>query len=427
MISITPWSISWKTSKIFNPMLYKSPLNIYVVWHPDFKDGKKYADFIYKTFNRDTEFALKRNLNIPVFYRSEPDEATKIPIPIPYTEAERNAVVVLIDDELFHSTGWEQYVETEILEKIKDNPNNRVYPIAFSKNAYHLAEKDLSVLQFIQANDVKNDDKAKELIQRWKLIRTRLLHDFARLMYKIDSVGDSEELDKQNELIPNPQVKIFISHTKKDEGNHGEKLAKELRNYINNETQMDSFFDANDIADSYPFGEQMMRPFDKNTAVISVLSDVYATREWCKREIIEAKRKHCPIVVVHHIKKGEIRSFPYLGNVPSLVGAENIEDIIDLTLIQILNARFAEEYLRKHLEMYELENKYQCLKYSKPPELFNHLDIIDEDKKDEHKKNPKDCLVIYPDPPLGDEELKLLSKIMPKIIITTPSHSFQYL
>ena len=82
-------------------MLYQSPLTIYVVWHPDFKDGKRYADLIYKTFNRDTEFALGRNLNIPVFYRSATNPATNVPISIPYSDADCNAVVALLDDELF--------------------------------------------------------------------------------------------------------------------------------------------------------------------------------------------------------------------------------------------------------------------------------------------------------------------------------------
>lgn len=401
-------------------MHYKSPLNIYVVWNPDFKDGKTYADLIYQTFNRDTEFALNRNLNIPVFYRSEPNAETKVPISIPYEEAERNAVVVLIDDELFHSTGWEKYVETQILEKTKDNPNNRVYPIALSKNAYHLAEKELSVLQFIQADKIKNDDESKKLKECWRLIRTRLLHDFARLMYKIDSVGDSEDLEKSegHEAIPKPAVKLFISHAKAD----GLNLAKKLRNYINNETQLDTFFDANNIADSYHSGKQMLGQFNENTAVIAVLSDKYATREWCRREIREAKRKKCPIVVLYQIDKGEIRSFPYLGNVPSLRWSKNLQDIIDLTLIQLLNARFAKEYLKKHLTMYGLNKRFQCISFSNPPELFNYLEIIAEDEKDK-----KMGLVIYPDPPLGDEEIEILSEVVPKVIITTPSQSFQYL
>jgi hypothetical protein len=401
-------------------MQYKSPLNIYVVWHPDFKEGKQYADLIYNTFNRDTEFALKRNLNIPVFYRSEPPANAKTPISIPYKEANKNAVVLLIDNEFFDSPDWENYVETEILGKIKDSSDSRVYPVALSENAYHIAETELSKLQFIQADKVENKDKSKELIRRWELIRTRLLHDFARLMYKIESVADCEEFEKEkdHDAVPKPPVKIFISHAKAD----GLKFAKKLRNYINDETQLNTFFDANDIADSYRFDKQMLGNIDKNTAVISVLSDQYATREWCRREIIEAKRKHCPIVVVHQIKKGEIRSFPYLGNLPSLIGTENLHDIIDLTLIQILNARFAEEYLKKHITMYGLKNKYQCMLFSSPPELFNHLDIIDEDRKDR-----KIGIVIYPDPPLGDEELKILKEVMPEVKITTPSHSFQYL
>jgi TIR domain len=404
-------------------MSYQSPLNIYVLWHPDFKDGKRYADLIYKTFNRDTEFALGRNLNIPVFYRYAPDPATNIPISIPYSEADCNVIVALLDDELFDSDGWEGYIEQEILEKIDNEPKNRLYPVAFSKKGASIAKDELSRLQFIRPDAIKNDDKEKEFQDRWRMIRSRLLHDFSRLLYELNSVGESEEQEKKEKAGYNarksPPVSLFLSHAKKD----GLSLAKELKRHIQDEHQMDTFFDANDIATSHRFDTQIIEQFDENTAVIAVLSDKYATREWCKLEVSMAKRKKCPLVVVLQIEKGEIRSFPYLGNVPTLLWNNNLQDIIDLILIQVLNARFSKRHLDKHIKLYGLKKEFQCMIYSNPPELFNYLDILAEDKKNEKKVG----LVIYPDPPLAGEEQKILQEVMPDIIFTTPLQSYQFI
>lgn len=404
-------------------MQYKSPLNIYVVWNPDFKDGKRYADLIYKTFNRDTEFALGRNLNIPVFYRYAADPVTNVPIPIPYLEADCNAVVALLDDDFFDSDGWEGYIEQEILKKIEDEPKNRLYPVAFSKKGASIAKDELSRLQFIRPDAIKDDDKEKEFQARWRLIRSRLLHDFSRLLYNINSVSESEVQEKIEKAGYNarksPPVSLFLSHAKKD----GLRLAKELKRHIQDEHQMDTFFDANDIATSHRFDTQIIEQFDENTAVIAVLSDKYATREWCKLEISTAKRNRCPLVVVLQIEKGEIRSFPYLGNVPTLLWNNNLQDIIDLILIQVLNARFSQKYLDKHIKLYRLKKEYQCMIYSNPPELFNYLDILAEDKKNEKKVG----LVIYPDPPLAGEEQKILQEVMPDVIFTTPLQSYQFI
>lgn len=400
-------------------MDYKSPFNIYVVWHPDFMEGKSYADKIYNCFNRDTEFALERNLNIPVFYRSVPFGDSKVPIEIPFNEADRNAIILLIDQNIINDD-WENYVSKEILRKISSNSQNRIFPISLYKDSGVFLEDELSRLQAIRAIGIKNSDPTIQFDERWTLIRSKLLHDFARLMYNVDSVATIEQLEEGSgfKAKPTPKISFFISHAKAD----GLTLAKTLRDYIQSETQLDTFFDANDIADSYKFDDQIIEQFNDKTAVIVVLSDKYATREWCRKELSTAKRNKCPIVIINQLQKGEIRSFPYIGNVPSIVGEKNIQNLIDLTLIQVLNSRFSKIYLEKHLKMYGLNTVYQCLTFANPPELFNHLDIKTLDAKDD-----KQALLIYPDPPLGIEEQSILTEILPEVIFTTPSHSFQYI
>jgi hypothetical protein len=394
-------------------MNYNSPLNIYVLWHPNFTEGQNYANKIYQTFNRDTEFVLARNLNIPVFYRSKSRKENDVLLPIPLQEADKNAIVLLIDENLFNTKKWHDYIKG-IIPNI--NENTRIYPVALTPYASYFLEADnFSSFQNIRLYDNKLEDKEKEFEKRWKVLKSRLLHDITRMILDMESVADA--ISNKN-LVP-PPVKLFISHAKAD----GEKLANEFKVFVETNSKLNTFFDANDISDGYDFEEEINKNIDKNTAMVVFLTDAYSTREWCQIEVSTAKRKKCPIVVVHNVSKNERRSFPYLGNVPTIRWQNNFDDIIDLALTQVLTNRFAQLSLEKHIELYNLEKKYKCILLSSPPELFNYIDIL----KISEDNNAEPILVLYPDPPLGSEELKILNEVKDDITFITPIHTYQYL
>src|SRR5690606_27562412 len=92
--------------------------------------------------------------------------------------------------------------------------------------------------QFIRVN------LEQEFDEKLKTIRNSLLHDFSRLMMNIDPAPQTG--------VPAP-IKLFLSHAKLD----GEIIAKEFRSYIENNLKLNTFFDANDIADGYDFESQI--------------------------------------------------------------------------------------------------------------------------------------------------------------------------
>ena len=51
---------------------------------------------------------------------------------------------------------------------------------------------------------------------------------------------------------------------------------------------------------------------------MAVHTDTYSSREWCRREIIEAKRCNVPMIVVNCVRDVDERAFPYMGNVPNV-------------------------------------------------------------------------------------------------------------
>lgn len=383
---------------------YRSPLTIYVVWHPKNLIGLKYGEHMYNSFCRDTFSPLSRGLSIPVNFRYQPPAKQNTPLGIDTSQSIRNAIVLLCDEEMFADSEWSIYVNN-LLDQ-EDNAT-RVFPVALSSYAFSINEERLSRKQFINLTKVVVKDGEDEFDRRFVHLRSRLLHDLCRFFFKMEKVASVES------EVEEPPIKLFVSHAKAD----GEMLAKEFRDYVQSQTKLKTFFDVNDIADAEDFELAIKRSL-KNSAIVVFLSDQYSTREWCRIEVLVAKRNKSPLVVVHNLLKGEKRSFPYLGNVPTLIYKRGgFDEIVDLALYQVLNNLYFEEQLKAEISLYNLTDEYDIYILENAPELFNYTDL-----KKLQKKVGKKMLVIYPDPPLGNEELRVLNDIDESINFMTPSH-----
>ncbi len=219
-------------------------------------------------------------------------------------------------------------------------------------------------------------------------------------------------MDDKTPKTPSP-VKLFLSHAKKD----GLHTTQNLKAFIERETKLDVFFDTVDVADGYDFEKQFEEQI-RNSALVVFHTDEYSSREWCRIEVLIAKRNKCSIVVVHDIKNGEKRAFPYLGNTPTLTMQPDEEnsfyEIVNLTLLQVLNNLFQLELLQIIQSGYE-KDRTEFISITSPPELFNYIDILK--KKVEAGKR---LVILYPEPPLGAEELRILNEIDAEIKFITP-------
>lgn len=384
----------------------KYPLNIYIVWHPEFTSGKYIAEEIYSNFCRDYKNPLSRGIGIPVYFRSKKLENNQ-PLPIDFAESEKNAVLLLIDKEYFLDDNFKVY--TQKLASIIDD-NNRIYPISLFDKAYTIG-CNLSKLQFTDATkffDKKLDLQINsDLDKAINKIKTELLHDCSRLLLNFQSVSE----DKDEDRITSP-VKLFLSHAKKD----GETTTIKFKQFIENNLKLDVFFDTVDIANGYDFAKQFEKEI-KHSALVVFHTDEYSNREWCRREVLIAKKHKSPIVVVHKLKDGERRAFPYLGNMPTTVFFEEEENcfykIVNLTLYQVLNNIYQYNLLDNYKNMVETDEEIKII--TTPPELFNFLDI-----KKHQESTDDDLLILYPDPPLGIEELDILNELDPSVRFVTP-------
>lgn len=379
---------------------FKSPLSIYVLWHPNFKEGKEYAKSIYNTYSGENGNVTHAKYDIPVHYRTLPFQNDTF-AKIPFSESDKNALIILVDEYMFNDPIW-----TETIDKLlKTKPKNtRVFPIPFSEYAFDLNPIYLNNFQFIKTEQ-SHFCPDNNFISNGRVIKYRLLESIAKFLFNVEDNYDTSEHS-------DAPIKLFISHAKDD----GEDLAIQFRNHIYSNTKLKAFFDANDIADGHQFEQEIKKHID-NSAFVIFNTDEYANREWCRKEVIIAKRYRCPIVGVMDIKKGERRSFPYSGNFPTIIWNNNFEEIINLILSQVISDKYNELYLKSIVKMYDLEKHYSCLVLPKAPELFNYIDI--ENFK-EDKKDVKSLIVLYPDPPIGIEELSLLNDVDKKIKFITP-------
>jgi hypothetical protein len=145
-----------------------------------------------------------------------------------------------------------------------------------------------------------------------------------------------------------------------------------------------------------------------------VHTDAYASRVWCQHEIIRAKRHGRPVVVIDAIEEGEARSFPYIGNVPTIRWRAGdpgrTEAVIGLVLREVLRAEYFQQHFEDLRALFAVPEAVRAL--PRAPELLTCLAL--------RAQTGKVPYFVYPDPPLAAQEVELLSELDPNLRLTTP-------
>jgi CHAT domain-containing protein len=225
----------------------------------------------------------------------------------------------------------------------------------------------------------------------------------------VDVVLAACRLVSSGEVRPN----IFVSHAKADlAGTRG--LAEQIRDHAKTHTTGEAFFDTTDLEPGHSLSEQLDRAAGRGV-FLAVRGDSYASRPWCERELLRAKRAGMPTLAVHVLRKGEQRSYPYSGNVPTVVwtpesGEEptSVAHVFLRAIVEWLRARHfalaAEEYRSDLPSMVVLP---------RPPEL---LDLAQGPLLD---KAP--MVVMHPDPEVSLAEREVLREVRPRMRLVTPT------
>ena len=360
--------------------IFKTPLSVYVLFDREYQNGMSVYEDIYHLLCRDAKRPLSDGLDIPVYCRTNTDGNEIVCIdPI---ESIHAAIILLVDENMYCNDKWYEYVDK--LRPLIETKNVNLYAVSLCKYSYDISEW-LKDIQFITL-------KEYDIRRCWTEFQLRLFDCLIRLITETH----------------NKKINLFISHSKKDNDHKGELMAKSLRDYLRSDTKLDSFFDANDILDGYFFGEQI-----KNSICHSILiileTSTYSEREWCRIEAITGKEKHVPSIIVSLFDGITERVFPYLGNLPKIQFNGCWDEVVALALKTALKQYYDNFYLSYLKSQLPLQN---TTAFPFAPELINLAEC------------EAGQTVLYPEPPLGTEELSILSKDDKHLQFKTPSQLF---
>jgi hypothetical protein len=301
------------------PSSFKSPLTLYVLWHPDYSDGAAFSHRLFNVFSRNVNDPFARTPGIPVYFRSTPaSPGGTVPLDIPFSESDHTAVVILVDDEMVVSPEWKEYVKRLDEQAAESAGKIRLFQIAVSTRSFNFPVANTN---FIRLFEVKSDESAgsgttnrqRETSHQPVSVSgginvnvfingvdvQSIRADNVTAEVSLDSVADQENAPTQptqgadesessstKNLVHRQAVFLtgklahelsrLLYHEPRvtEEGTiqstppvkmfishakaDGADITAAIRNQIHRDTSLKSFFDANDIAVGYRFSEELL-------------------------------------------------------------------------------------------------------------------------------------------------------------------------
>lgn len=371
-------------------------LVVYIAWHPDFAPGEEIAFHLFKHYRREHYGNVAGGAGLSVLYRFAPDPATEAPIAIDLDEGDTAAIVVLFDEKFAGDAAYRTWLKQ--VEDACDASDHRahVFPVAM----------DGSLTEVGIAEQGVRWDHWITLDQPTKLQRltSDLTYQFSRMLRVYLERLRHPMAEEEALLSYLKKVQIFLSHSKRDKD--GEEIAEKIRLALFNGNGLASFFDVHDIPIGTHFDKVLLAQV-RVSAVVAIHTDSFSSREWCRREIIEAKRHNVPLVVANCISDADERGFPYLGNVPVVRMDPVAVDRIDIIIGRLLDEVLKDFLWRCRIEVVKPRDDHDLVFIPRPPELITLAGL--EGRAD------ATATLVYPDPPIGAEEQRLFEVIAPKV------------
>lgn len=348
------------------------PLLVHLIFHPASDQARKLAADIHRALNDDPALP---GLRVPTRYLCE-DGSCFPPESFNFNEAERSVFVVLADDKMVIEPVdipagrklWSKFV-ADLFHSCNDSPH-RLIPVQLSENVYPLDDQ-LSEASFLRGYREAPNDLSAWIIRALVVEICRFLHG-----------------DKRGDRMP---LRLFLSHAKQDI-TESPQIFNEMVEHLNSTEPVETWVDSAKIPGGSLFAEEIENGV-RESALLALMTANYSCREWCRREMLLAKRYQRPLVVVDAVEGVETRSFPYGGNTPKIRWSEGgARAAVDLMLKETLR----HQHSLLVLERSKREGDYVL---ASPPEPTTV------------SRSPKGSTILYPDPPVGDEEEEELEEL----------------
>lgn len=373
---------------------------LYVIWSPSCRGGRDIAESLRRHFSGDLYQSVGGGRRVSVLYRSEPVPGRGTPLPIDWDDAQETAVVVLSDATLVDEPDWVAYVEDIAAQADTQGLPARFFPVAMDHRGLGGLKLDRQALRWDHWAGSDGDREAR--------LTRDLTHEFCRMLRhrrEPPQAGRATEAVLGGYL---ENVRVFISHSKHDDD--GETVALGVRDWIHEHSPLDSFFDVADLPPGLPFADVLLERIGSG-AVLAVHTDSYSSREWCRREVLEAKRRRVPMVVVDCVRHEDRRSMPYLGNVPVVRMEPGQADRIGAVAGRLLDEVFRGWLWDIRIAPYAADAA-EVLFTVRPPELTD-LAALPADGDE------RAGTIVHPEPGLSADEERLFSAIAPTVRVRT--------
>jgi hypothetical protein len=284
---------------------------IYVAWHPLFSNGQLLAKSLYDHYRRKLYDNIIGGAGLSVSYRFAPQAGSALPLDIDFADSETCAIVLLLDDHWAGDPNWVTWANDLLKRTNASGLGTRVFPVTIASESLALGMAEQAI-RWDQWATATGETRMHQLI-------SSLTYQFCRMLrFYLERL--KRPLEEEEALLGYlRKVEVFLSHSKHDPD--GVRIAQLIRRHLHQSNGFDSFFDVHDIPPGLPFHDVILLKV-KVSAVVAIHTDSYSSREWCRREIIEAKRWSVPLVVANCISDVDERSFPYMGNVPVVRSAK---------------------------------------------------------------------------------------------------------
>jgi len=371
-------------------------LAIYVAWHPKSEAGKDIALELFQHYRRDLYQNVAGGAGLPVIYRSEPPQGAGVPIDIDLDGAETCAVILLIDRNWSEDAAWVAWGQR--LGKMADDAGLRalVFPVAIDATGI---DKGIIPEQAARWDRWAGDPAPARLTRLF----TALSYQFCRMLRHYLAHLHNPAVSDDDLLAFLKPVEVFLSHSKHD--SDGVEIAEQFRKFVQ-DADFSPFFDVFNIPIGLRFDRVLLAKV-RTSAVVAIHTDSYSTREWCRREIIEAKLANRPLVVANCIKDADERGFPYMANVPIVRMDPEKRDRIGIIVARLMDEVLKDFIWRCRVVLFVGAGMSRVTFVPRPPELIVLTAL-------QSRIPPSDTLV-YPDPPIGAEEMSLFTAAAPGV------------
>lgn len=378
------------------PLPTRPFLVIYIVWHPGYEAGQTVATALYDHFRRKLFENVAGGTGLSVIYRSVQSAGAAAPLSIDFDEGETAAVVVLFDEVFAADQAYVDWLKETARRAEAKGLGTRVFPVAVDGALTRLSMVEQAV-RWDKWTGIDEGARTRRLISSLTYQFARMLRSYLeRLRHPTD---EDEALERYLK-----KVQVFLSHSKRDD--NGERIAKVIRQALFDGDGLSSFFDVHDIAPGLPFDKVILNQV-RVSAVVAIHTDSFSSREWCRREIIEAKRASVPLVIANCLVDLDERGFPYMGNVPVVRMDPTLIDRIEEVISHLLDEVLKDFLWRCRVELVRSQAGERVRFLSRPPELIS-LAGLDRTAEEQ-------TVLVYPDPPLGAEEQRLFEEIAPDV------------